>query len=222
MIIHPVEQNTPEWEQLKLGKPSASEFHKIVTPKGKLSASATKYAYRLIAEEILQRPMESLEGLTWIELGKLQEADAAALYEFENDVKAERVGFITTDDRRIGASPDRLIGEDGLLEIKCVAPQTQVCNMINGMDGDYIPQTQGQLYVAEREWNDWYSYNLEFPPVKIRTYRDEAFIAILAQSLKDFCDLKAEMMEKVCKQGFFADRKFQTIVDKELGNGVVE
>ena len=193
------------WTECRLGLPTASEFSRIVTPLGALSKSANKYAYRLIAETLLKRPMESLEGLEWIEWGKMNEADAVKMYEFQNEIETVKVGFITTDDGQIGCSPDRLVGNDGILEVKCPAPQTMVGYMINGMDKDYIPQVQGQLYVSEREWADWWGYNPEFPPVKVRTFRDEDYIKILSESLKNFVDMKAEMLEKIRKQGYFVN-----------------
>lgn len=215
MKIHDVEQNTPDWYALRMGIPTASAFEKIVTPTGQLSKQANKYAYRLIAEVLLKRPMDSLEGLEWIERGKMLEPEAAKLYEFEQEAETAKVGFITTDDGLIGASPDRLVGDVGLLEIKCPAPQTHIGYMIDGIDKDYKPQVQGQLMVAEREWSDFFSYNPEMPPVRIRTPRDEDYISLLRSSLNAFNEMKAEMIERIRKQGFFAEReKITTIIDE--------
>lgn len=210
-------QGDDVWIESRLGIPTASEFHRIVTPKGKLSTQSTKYAYRLIAEYLLKRSMDSLEGLEWIEFGKANEADAARLYEFDHEVESIKVGFVTTDDGKIGCSPDRLVGDKGLLEIKSVAPQTHIGNMVNGFDEDYICQVQGQLYVSEREWCDWISYNPEFPLVCIRTYRNEEYIKLLADSLKAFNEMKDEMLEKIKVKGFFAERKVLNIAEATYG-----
>jgi hypothetical protein len=203
---HDVQQGSPEWLKLRLGIPTASEFEKIVTPTGKLSAQARKYAHRLIAEGLLQTSLDSIDGLEWIARGKELEPDAVKLYEFENDVTTEAVGFITSDDGLIGCSPDRLVGDAGLLEVKCPAPQTHVGYFLDGFGNDYVPQVQGQLYVAEREWCAKFSYHPEFPPVSVTTYRDEPFIKLLASSLSAFNDMKAEMLERIRAQGFFAAR----------------
>jgi YqaJ-like viral recombinase domain len=71
------------------------------------------------------------------------------------DVTAQRVGFITDDNHTIGCSPDRLVGDEGLLEIKAPLPQTQVEYWISGeVNERFRPQLQGQLYVSQRSWVD--------------------------------------------------------------------
>lgn len=204
MIIHDCQQGSAEWAMLRLGKPTASAFGKIVTPTGKLSAQAAEYAYLLVAEELLQRPLESLEGLPWIEHGREYEAEAAAAYEFEHGVRTEKVGFITSDAGDIGASPDRTVGDKGLLEIKCPAPQTMVRYMLgDGIDQKYKPQIQGQLWIAERDWCDWFAYHREMPPVRVRTERDDDYIAKLEEAVGEFVAMKSKMLERVKNSGFF-------------------
>lgn len=216
MKIYECEQGSAEWSMLRLGKPTASSFGKIVTPTGKLSAQAADYAHVLIAEELLQRPMESLEGLPWIEHGREYEAEAAKVYEFENSVTTKKVGFITNDAGDIGASPDRLVGENGLLEIKCPAPQTMVRYMLGeGIDPKYKPQIQGQLWLAQREWCDWFAYSREMPPVRVRAVRDEDYIATMAAALREFCAMKAKMLERIKATGFF-DTLIQNPQAREL------
>lgn len=216
MIRHDVFQGSPEWLQLRIGLATASEFHRIITPKtGQLSKQARPYAYRLIAEKLLNRSLTDLSELEWIEHGRMMEPEAIKLYEFEREARTELVGFLTTDDGRFGASPDRLVGDDGLLEIKCPAPQTQVCYLVEGFDDGYAAQVQGQLLVAEREWVDWLAYNPELPRVLLRTYRDDGFIAKLSAALEAFCDLKDQMEEHVRRQGVFhAEGRVRTITDE--------
>lgn len=220
MRIIECKQGEDAWIEARLGLPTASEFHRILTPTGKLSAQAQKYAYRLIAEILLNRQMDSLEGLEWVEHGKMKEGDAVRMYEFMHNIEAKSVGFVTTDDGRIGCSPDRIIDGNGL-EIKCPSPQVHIGYLLDGPGSDYKCQVQGQLYVAEFEHVDFFSYNAEFPPVEIRTYRDEAFIKLLAQSLKDFCDMKDEMLARIKSKGFFAlPLKMQTAVESEYGENL--
>ena len=216
MIIHRVEQGSLEWLTLRLGLPTASEFHKILTPGGKLSAQARPYAIRLITEELLQRSLETLTGIEWMERGKELEPLAVKAYEFRQDIETEPVGFLTTDDGLIGCSPDRLVGDDGLLEIKCPAPHTHVGYMLDGPGKDYRPQVQGQLYVSERDWVDWLSYSPEMPMVVVRTERDEPYIRALAAELDAFLDMKAELMERVRAAGYFEERaRILTAVDNQ-------
>jgi hypothetical protein len=202
-----VQQGSPEWIAARLGIPTASNFDKILTPGGKLSESARKFAYYLAAEHLLNRQLDSLDYLEWVARGKELEPDAVQNYEFLQDVKTRKVGFITTNDGRIGASPDRLIvGANGGLEIKCPSPQVHVGYMIDGFGKAYKVQVQGQMYVAELDFVDRYSFHPEMPPFLERTVRDEPFITQLADALNQFSDDLAEIIRKAKASGFFQDR----------------
>ncbi len=215
MKIHDVTQGSAEWVALRLGIPTASEFHRIVTPKGALSAQADKYAHRLIAEKLLQRQMDSLEGLEWVERGKAFEAEAANIYAFQNEVEIKTVGFITSDDGRMGASPDRIISGNIGLECKCPSPQVHVGYMLNDMGDKYKSQVQGQNMIGEFEHSILFSYNPEFPSVTIKTPRDEPYIKLLSESISAFCDMKDEMLEKIKSQGYFTEpEKITMIIDE--------
>lgn len=198
MILHDCEQQSEEWFRLRIGIPTTSEFSKIVTPTGKLSAQADGYMHWLLAEWICGHPLENPET-RWMERGHDLEPQAVKSYEFERDSETEKIGFVTTDDGMIGCSPDRLVGSDGLLEIKCPAPQTHVGYMLNrSVDKAYWPQVQGQLFVTERGWVDIQSYCPGFPTVIIRVERDENYLATLGEALRGFvanlmaarCDLE--------------------------------
>ena len=197
MKLHHVEQGTPAWLALRLGVPTASEFHKIITAaKGDLSKSARKYAHQLVAEILLGEPLDtSIGNLEWIARGKLLEPQAVSQYEFAEDVETLPVGFVTTDDGRIGCSPDRLIvGVRGGVEIKCTAPATHIGFLIDGPGDDYRQQVQGQLAVAELEYVDLYGYHPALPPALIRTVRDEPYIAKLNAALAEFLDMRDAML----------------------------
>lgn len=202
MLIHYCEQNSEEWLALRSGKPTASEFFRIVTPTGKLSKASSGYAHRLIAEELLKEPIIDLGNLQWVERGKMLEPDAAELYEFETGDKTKPIGFITNDDGTLGCSPDRLAMKGGIVEIKCPAPQTHIGYMLNGFDMDYKPQVQGQLYITGLEWCDWFSFHPELPAVRMRVKRDEDYIKILADSLTEFCRMKDELKKQIVSKGY--------------------
>ena len=121
--------------------------------------------------------------------GSLLEREAALAYEFMTDTATEPVGFIPTDDRRYGASPDRLIGNDGLLEAKCPM------RLRRDLDHRHWPQLQGQLLVAEREFVDWVCYLPAQELVVWRCYRHETYIQKLPAALDAFCDKVDEMTE---------------------------
>lgn len=218
MRIHDVPQNSTEWYELRLGIATASEFSKIITPvTGKLSKQARSYAYRLIAEAVLQESTESLNHLEWISRGKELEPEAARMYEYQHDVETKKVGLITNDEGTLGASLDRLVGNDGCVEIKCPAAWTHVGYMVDGFGAEYKPQVMGQLLIAERDWCDRFSYHPRLPPQFDKTYRDEPYIKLMEQALKEFDEMKAEMIEKVRKSGFIeANRKTVLAHEREL------
>ncbi len=219
MIVHNVEQGSREWLECRLGIPTASAFKKIITPTGKLSAQARQYAYLLCAERLLNGVQGSLDGMAWMERGKELEAEAVKSYEFEQDVVTKTVGFITTDCGQIGCSPDRLVGDRGLLEIKCPAPSTHVGYLLDGMDKDYIPQVQGQLFVTGRAWCDWYSYNPAMPSVRVRVFPDAEYQANMAVALSDFVKMKLEFMDRLQNLGRFGASEYvSTPVDRELSD----
>lgn len=188
MIVHKeIIQGSASWLQIRAGIPTSSEFHRIVTPKtGKPSEQAKAYMYGLIAERIMGTPL--VESVSWfMERGSAMEAEAVSYYAFQRDVEPEPVGFITNDDATIGASPDRLIGDDGLLEIKCPAPHTHIGLLLKEpLDMKYRSQIQGQLWVTGRQWVDIMSYCPGLPEVLIRVERDEEHIARLAIGVTAF------------------------------------
>lgn len=188
MIVHNVIQGSTEWLALRAGIPTASCFDRIITPKGKPSAQAEKYMHRLIAEKLMGHPVIEFTG-PWLERGKDLEANAALYYEATRDVASERVGFVTNDAGTVGASPDRLVGTEGLLEIKVPAEHTHVAYLLTrAVDAEYYPQIQGQLWITGRTWVDILSYHPEMPPALIRVERDEAYIATLAGAVTSFAE----------------------------------
>lgn len=194
---HECDQYSGDWERLRLGIPTSSQFDKILTPAGKPSAQWKKYACQLVAEKLLNRPVETYTS-PFMERGSELESDAVEFYELLHDVKTKRIGFITTDDDLVGCSPDRLVGDDGLLEIKVPSPVTLVQYMITGdLDKTYWPQLQGQLYVSGRKWVDICAWHPELQPVITRVVRDEAYIGCLESQLWEFNTFLREVMAKI-------------------------
>lgn len=215
-IIHTMDQGSDEWIAVKLGVPSASEFHKIVANStGELSRSrsnkkeigdvAKKYAYRLVAETLLGRPLEKPPGTPWaMARGKELEPLAIQQYSFSNDVEIRKVGFVTTDDGRLGCSPDGLIiGARGGIEVKCTLDESHMGILIDGPGDDYTPQVMGCLAIAELEWWELFAYHPELPPRTIRVVRNEPYIAKLGDALAEFLDVRDAMLLKARASGFF-------------------
>lgn len=224
MKIHDCIQGTDEWLRLRKGLPTASNFHKIITPKkGDLSKQARSYAFLLIAEKLLNETFESLRELDWIARGKDLEPDAIRMYEFDQEIETTQIGFITDDEVTIGCSPDRLVGDKGLLEIKCPSPPNHISYMIDGFGEDYMCQAQGQLYISGREWCDRVSYHPLLPPYRQRTFRDEPYIDKLAAALKEFVAMKDEMLQRIRATGYFEEReRLITATERELAPEILE
>ncbi len=204
MIIHNVEQGTPEWYAVRAGIPTASCFDKIITEKeGRTSKSCTEYAAFLLAEKILGRPLDKFENKPyWMERGQELEQEAADTYGILNDCTPQKAGFITLDDRSAGCSVDRLIGDNGILEIKCPAPWTHAKSLMSdALDGSYKQQVQGQLYITGRKWCDWMSYHPEMPPSIIRVERDDEYIEKLSASLAEFNGILNNSFNKLKTEG---------------------
>ena len=204
--IHRVDQGTAEWHALRIGLPTASMFHKIITPGGKASEQGRKYMYRLIAEILLNEQMDDgIGNQEWVERGKIEEPNAAAQLEFAHNLQLEPVGFVTTDDGRLGCTPDRLVvGKPEAVEIKCPAPWTQIGYMLDGPGNDYRPQVQGHLLIGEFEKVHFYSWHPRMPPVYAITTRDEPYIKTMSRLLADFLDDLAEETERARRMGSFS------------------
>lgn len=200
--LHNVIQGTSEWLNLRAGIPTASEFDSILTPKGKPSASAERLLFSLLAERIMGRPrIEAVS--TWMNRGQEMEQDAVSFYELTREVETVPIGFITNQEGTIGASPDRLVGDDGLLEIKVPAEHTHVSYLLKkAVDQAYYPQVQGQLWISERTWLDIMSWHPEMPPALIRVERDEEFISLLAAAVGEFSKLLENCSHELVERGW--------------------
>ena len=196
-IFHDVAQYSESYDRLKLGIPTSSNFHKIITPQGKPSKQWREYACLLIAERILQRKIEFYHSPA-MERGLIVEAEAADWYEFDHDVTVQKVGFITDDNRTVGCSPDRLVGEHGLLEIKAPLPHTQVEYWLSGeVNERFRPQLQGQLHVSQRSWVDIVCWHDVLPKLVLRVEPDETFIKTLDGQLQIINFFIERVMEKI-------------------------
>ena len=196
-IFHDVAQYSEEHDRLRLGIPTSSNFHKIITPQGKPSKQWREYACVLIAERLLHRKLEFFNSPA-MERGLIVEAEAADWYEFDQDVTVQRAGFITDDRQSIGCSPDRVVGDEGLLEIKAPLLHTQVEYWLSGELGErFRPQLQGQLYVSQRCWVDILCWHDVLPKLVMRVEPDEKFIASLDRELQIFNYFIERVMEKI-------------------------
>lgn len=199
-------QGSLAWHEARRGIPTASEADKIITPvRGKPAAEASRYAYQLLAERLLNATGTTLDGLPYLERGKQCEPEAVAEYQFENDCKLIEVGFMLSECRRYGASPDRLIeGRKAAVEVKSPSAATHIQYLVEGkLPASYTPQVMMQILVGELEYVDFYSYHPRCPTFTLRTYRDEAYLAKLKDALDAFCDNLDEMERKARATGLW-------------------
>ena len=199
MIEIKCEQGTEEWFDLKIGIPSASNFNKIVTTTGIPSKQQEKYLYQLAGETITGKREEGLSSKA-MEQGVIREAEARDLYQMLNDVDVRQTGVCYKDENKdFLCSPDGLIGEDGMLEIKCPLIHTHVSYLLkNALPSDYYCQVHGQMYVTGRKYCDFMSYYPGLPSLIIRVYRGEEFIKKLEVELNVFA-IKLKEIVKVLK-----------------------
>lgn len=191
------DQNSPEWYQCRLGIPTASRFSTLLASGrgGGESKTRREYLYKLAGEILTGEPMYSYQNDHMLR-GQEMEGEARDMYVFLTDLEPQRVGFIRNG--RTGCSPDSLIGNDGMLEIKTKLAHLQ-CEVLdyNELPSEHKPQCQGQLWIAEREWVDFVSYWPKLPLFAKRVYRDEAYIKKLAAEVDRFNGELAELVAKL-------------------------
>jgi len=215
-IVHDVAQNTPLWHRLRLGIPTASCFDKIVTPaKCELSKSSVNYLYELLAEFVMGRPITGIETDAMAR-GTLMEEPAAKAFTFQTDIEVERIGFVTTEDLMLGASPDRkVVDTNWIVEIKAPGEATHMRYLMGGeMVSDYRTQLQGQLMVGEYDGVYAVSYHPELPLSVTPVHRDEPYIAKLKTATEAFVEvLRAKREEVEQRFGPFVWRTAETEQD---------
>lgn len=200
MIVHrEFKQYEPAWWDAHRGRPSASNFAKIITPaKGDYSKSAVEYAYELVAE--LYDPeygMVSDYASAAMRNGTIMEPEARRFYEFERDCEVEQVGLCITDDGRFLSSPDALVGDEGCLELKSPTYKTHIKYLCDGgLPAEYKPQCHGHLLVTRCKWVDFMSYCRGLPPLLVRVEPDE-YTVRLAEALEKFWTTYTDIKAKI-------------------------
>lgn len=188
MITHTMPQGSAEWLQIRSGIPTASEFDALISPlwKPRESKGVETYLHRKLAERWLGRPMMDFGGFGTMEQGKILEEEAIPYLEFDLRWEIERVGFITTDDKRIGCSPDILLA-DGGGEIKCPQAPAHCGYLMEGiLPKDYAAQVHGSMLVTGAKSWHFVSYCRGFPLFLLEVQRDEKVIEVMQATLDAF------------------------------------
>lgn len=187
-----IEQGSLDWKLQRLGKVTASRMADLMArTKTGWSTSRANYMAELLVERLTGVPTESYTSAA-MQWGTDNEALARASYEFLRDATVEACGFIDHPTIPMcGASPDGLVGSDGLVEIKCPLTATHVETLQGAsVPGKYISQIQWQLACTGRQWCDWVSFDPRMPATMQvfveRIRRDPEKIAELERNVSGF------------------------------------
>lgn len=203
MKLYDFPQGSDQWLQCRVGKITASRFKdardRLKPAKGETvgrpSAKCTGYAAQVAVERIAGRPIDKLFQSWQMREGTEQEPHARNAYDVETGNVVREVGAIATDDECFLYSPDGLIGDDGLLEVKTLLSPDTILRVIGSGDlSEYMDQCIGGLWLTGRQWIDLVLWAPALEPIgRALTIhhitRDEAAIEALETDLMAFYTL---------------------------------
>jgi putative phage-type endonuclease len=193
-------QGSPEWLAERLGKVTASKMDAVMArTKNGWGADRANYMAQLIAERLTGKPQESFSSaaMAW---GVETEPQARDAYAFYSGLEVSETGFHPHPTIQLsGASPDGLVGADGLLEIKCPNTATHIDTLLGGAPkGKYVLQMQWQMACTGRKWCDFVSFDPRMPEDMryfcARVKRGDEVIKELEENVLKFL---AELTEKL-------------------------
>ena len=191
MVIHHCLQGSEEWENLRKGRPTASRFSEILTPKGDLSKSAVKYAMELIGECFCPT-WSDFAGNKYTDRGTEMEPEALQAYADMTGYDVRKVGFVTRKDGIVGCSPDAFIWDSYKadvirgVEAKCKSPKVHIATVLAGvLPDDHKAQVHGSMVVTGMDEWDFFSYFPGLKPFLITVKRDE-YTEKLSEALDEF------------------------------------
>jgi hypothetical protein len=194
---HNIEQGTPEWHDLRRGVLTSTAIRTLITPTGKLAENdkTRAHVYEVAAQRITGRTEDSYTSFDMMR-GHVEEILARDLYSLTYEPVTE-CGFITNDSLgfTVGYSPDGLVGDDGLIEIKSAKAKIQVQRIADGaMPTEHIAQVQTGLWVTGRKWCDFISYSNGMKMMVVRVNADPAYHAVIEQAAHAFEAKVAEVI----------------------------
>jgi hypothetical protein len=156
MRVLDVPQGSTEWLRARLGVATASRAADAlsVLKSGAPAKARTDYAIELAFERVARQPLDKAVTVA-MSRGSELEPEARATYEARTGILVDEMGFALHDTLQAGASPDGLIGDAGLIEIKCPMDQSKIARMWATNDvSDYVAQVEWQMWILGREWCD--------------------------------------------------------------------
>ncbi len=211
-----LEQNTPEWLQARCGVLTASNVKMLMTPSLKISNNETTrdFVYKIASERLTETINH--EPMNWQKKrGHVEEDFAVELYS-KNYAEVTRCGFITNDDNleTIGYSPDGLVGEDGLIEVKSVLNKNQVKVIADNVVPDkYMLQIQTGLLVSGRKWLDFISYSNGMHMFVKRVEPNDEMQGMILDAVFDFEDKVKKVMEIYNENSFTLEQADRYDID---------
>ncbi|MBN49951.1 MAG: exonuclease [Spongiibacteraceae bacterium] len=200
------EQRSEEWFADRLGTPSGSRTADIMAKtKSGYGAARKNYMMELLCQRLTGTREEGFTSAA-MQRGTDLEPLARSAYEMATGLTVDEVGFVRLPDMDFGASPDGLVGDDGLIEIKCPNTAQHVEFLQTSKpDGRYQWQMLAQMACTGRQWCDFVSFDDRMPePLQIayvRFERDEEKIAEMLAEVKEFLAeldaLEAEMLKQI-------------------------
>lgn len=182
------EQNTEQWLLARLGIPTASEFHRILSAgrADRPSETRRRYLYKLVAERLTGVPGDNGHS-RHMDRGHDDEEPAAHDYAFRRDCQVDTIGFMRHGN--VGFSPDRIVvNQPGYVEIKSRLPDLQLQLLDDGeVPPEHWAQIQGGLWISGYEWCDFVAYSAGLPLFVKRVVPDAEYIEYLAGHVAQFC-----------------------------------
>jgi putative phage-type endonuclease len=196
-----IEQRTDDWFSARLGKVTASSLHKVLArTKTGYGADRGNYLTQLVLERVTGTKAEGFTSAA-MQWGIDQEPFARATYEAHKGVLVDEVGFIPHPIIEMsGASPDGLVGDDGMVEIKCPDSKTALeCWLSdNPVESKYFAQMQWQMRCAERAWCDYVVFDPRMPQkAQLFIHRVERDDKWIEETEKEVVKFLAEVDAKV-------------------------
>lgn len=195
-----IEQRSPEWFAARLGRVTASRVADVLAKtKSGPSASRTNYMAELIVERLTGHSPERFTNAA-MQWGTDHEPEAIAAYEFMHDASVEPVGFVLhPDSLEMGASPDGMVGDDGLVEVKCPNTSTHIDTLLRAkVPGKYVTQMQWQMACTGRAWCDFVSFDPRLPAhLSMFVYRVDRDDTFITEATAEVLAFLAEMSAKI-------------------------
>lgn len=209
MKIHKdIEQKGWQWMCLRAGKITASEIGNLVTDKGEVrkwtTAMPQSYLHRKLAEKWRGHPLESFQGNRQTDQGVMYEATARNYFAALLEADIAVIGGIESDDGRLWASPDGVIGGESAqagLEIKCTNADTHIGWLLEGgLPAEHRLQVQFSLYVSG--WDGWHflSYCKDLPHLAVEVERDPVLQETMEVAVGEFCERLDAAWKVLCEK----------------------